>query len=36
MTADEIIAEQRRFAEEWKRKNRSYGKGRTLFSAPVR
>jgi hypothetical protein len=28
MTADEIIAEQRRFAEEWKRKNRRYGECR--------
>lgn len=38
MTADEIIAEQRCFAEEWKRKNpQRYGRGRrVLFSVPVR
>lgn len=36
MTADESIAEQRRFAEEWKRKNPSYSGGRrVLFSVPV-
>jgi hypothetical protein len=28
MTADEIIAERRGFAQGWKRKNRSYGGGR--------
>lgn len=38
MTADESIAEQRRFAEEWKREHPArYGGGRrVLFSVPVR
>jgi hypothetical protein len=35
MTADEIIREQRRFAEEWKRKNPRYGRHRVQFSVPV-
>lgn len=37
-TADEIIAEQRRLAEEWKRKNPArHGSGRRVaFSVPVR
>jgi hypothetical protein len=36
MTADECIAERRRFAEEWKRKNPGYGGRRVLFSVPAR
>lgn len=37
MNADESIAEQRRFAEEWKRKNPSHNDGgrRIAFSVPV-
>jgi hypothetical protein len=36
MTADEAIAEQRGFAEEWKRKNPSYSARRVLFSVAIR
>lgn len=37
MSADEVIAEQRRFAEEWKRKNPARcGERRIAFSVPVR
>jgi|SRR5215470_8314121 len=35
MTADEIIAEQRGFAEEWKRKNPSYSRQRVAVRVPV-
>ena len=35
MTADETIAEQRRFAEEWKRKNRPRYDTRRRISVPI-
>ncbi len=35
LTADETIAEQWRFAEDWKRKHPSYGGRRVLFSVRV-
>ena len=35
MTADEAIAEQRRFAEEWKRKNPPRYKARRRISVPI-